>query len=58
MRDRKGNFTNKELIVLDREIGVSIAPDSNEGTPTNRCIIHYSKTGAHIVPTARGKEKP
>lgn len=51
--DRKGEWKNKELVLADADIGVDVDPKSGEGTPTNRFVIHYSKTGAHIVPTSR-----
>lgn len=56
-RDRKGNFSNKELIVAEKEIGVNINQKTNEETPTNQFYIHYSQSGIHIVPTLKGKEK-
>lgn len=51
--DRKGEWKNKELVLADADIGVDVDPKSGDGTPTNRFVIHYSKTGAHIVPTSR-----
>lgn len=51
--DRKGEWKNKELVLADADIGVDVDQKSGEGTPTNRFVIHYSKTGAHIVPTSR-----
>ena len=53
-RDRKGIFANKEFIILDKKIGVSINPITFEKTSTNKFYIHYSKTGVHIVPTNKG----
>lgn len=52
--DRKGQFKNKELITLDRPIGININNETNEETPTNKFYIHYGKKGAHIVPTLKG----
>lgn len=51
--DRNGKWKNKELVLTEIDIGVDVDPKSHEGTPTNRFIIHYSKTGTHIVPTSR-----
>ena len=56
-RDRKGQFNRKELIVADRDIGVNISIEDGAETPTNRFYIHYSNSGAHIVPTLKGSEK-
>ena len=47
----------KEIVTLDNPIGVSINPETLEEIPTNRIYIHYSKTGSHVVPTARGMKK-
>lgn len=51
--DRNGKWKNKELAVADVDIGVNVNPEDGSETPTNRFVIHYSKTGSHIVPTAR-----
>lgn len=51
--DRNGKWKNKELAVADVDIGVNVNPEDGNETPTNRFVIHYSKTGSHIVPTAR-----
>lgn len=56
-RSVKGMFMNKEIVTVDHLIGVSINPKTLEETPTNRAYIHYSKTGAHIVPTAKEMNK-
>lgn len=52
--DRKGQFKNKELITLDRSIGININNETNKETPTNKFYIHYGKKGTHIVPTLKG----
>ena len=57
MRSRKGKFMDRELITVDREVGVSIGIATQEETPTNRAYIHYSKSGTHVMPTARGMGK-
>ena len=46
-------WINKELVVADRDIGVSINHRTGEETVTNRFTIHYSNTGTHVVPTER-----
>jgi SPP1 gp7 family putative phage head morphogenesis protein len=51
--DRKGNWTNKEIIEVDRDIGVHVSLSDGVETPSNRFKIHYSKAGTHIVPTQR-----
>lgn len=53
VRSRKGKFMDREIITVDREIGVSIDIETQKETPTNRAYIHYSKSGTHVVPTAR-----
>ena len=56
-RSARGVFMWKEIVTLDNPIGVSINPETLEEIPTNRIYIHYSKTGSHVVPTARGMKK-
>lgn len=51
VRDKNGNFANKEKIVLSKIIGVNISSMDKEETLTNAITMHYRKTGAHIVPT-------
>ncbi len=41
---------NKEVIDFGVEIGVHRTREPGSGLPTTRGTIHYSKTGAHIVP--------
>lgn len=54
--DTKGNWTNKEFIIVDRDVGYVYNPETNEYEPTNRFSIHYSKKGTHIVPRKRIKK--
>lgn len=49
----KGEWNNKELIMANKNIGVSINNKTGENTVTNKFIIHYSKNGTHIVPTVK-----
>lgn len=56
-RTRTGEFSNQELIIADRAIGVNIDNKTGKKTLTNRFYIHYSKSGTHIVPTLKGTEK-
>ena len=46
-------WINKEFIIADRNIGVSINPATGKETITNCFTIHYSNTGTHVVPTER-----
>ena len=55
--DKNGKFNNKEIVTCDRIVGFSVDPVTGVKTPTNQFYIHYSNTGVHIVPTARGKYK-
>lgn len=43
---------NRERIIVGYRIGLYFEQATKAGTPTNTFIIHYSKTGAHIVPAA------
>ncbi|WP_290457638.1 polymorphic toxin type 50 domain-containing protein [Faecalibaculum rodentium] len=47
--DRNGNWTKKERVITDKDIGIVISED---GSSEKTCglMIHYSKTGAHIIP--------
>ena len=47
---RDGNWTHKERISANKEIGVYIDPATGNETPTSNAMIHYSKTGSHIIP--------
>ena len=55
--DRHGNWTRKEIITADKNIGMYVDPYTGEETPSNKAVIIYSKTGAHIYPVKKGKEK-
>ena len=48
---KAGNWINKEFIIMDRDIGVHIDDSTNVATITNSFAIHYSKRGAHIIPS-------
>ena len=48
-----GKWVNKEFITLDRDIGVQVEQLTGIQTPTNSFSIHYSKKGAHVVPSRR-----
>lgn len=52
----KGNWTNKEVVTANKNIGVNIDKDTGIKEETNRFVIHYSKRGTHIVPTRREKK--
>lgn len=45
----------KEKITCDKIIGKVVDRKNNEETPTHSATIHYSKTGAHIVPRREDK---
>lgn len=55
--DRNGNIKNKELIQINKNIGININNKTGNETKTDRAYIHYSKSGAHIVPTLKGVDK-
>lgn len=55
--DTKGQWTNKEFIIVDRDIGYVYNPETNEFEPTNRFSIHYGKKGTHVVPRKRLKNE-
>ncbi|HFL3632245.1 TPA: polymorphic toxin type 50 domain-containing protein [Clostridioides difficile] len=48
--NRSGEWDKKELIEVDKNIGVNVNNITGEKTLTNKFKIHYSKTGTHIVP--------
>lgn len=52
---RNVEWKRKERVIASEEIGVNIDPETKEETRTNKLMIHYSKTGAHIF--ARKDEK-
>ena len=53
MFDKNGNWKNKEVIKVDADIGVNVDVRGQTQQATNRFVIHYSKTGTHIVPANR-----
>lgn len=55
--DRHGNWVNKEIVTANKTIGTYINPDTGEETQSNKAVIVYSKTGAHIYPVRPSKEK-
>ncbi len=50
---RKGEWNKKEVASADHEIGINVDEDTGVELSTNRFVIHYSKTGTHIVPTKK-----
>ena len=52
LRDRNGHWKQTELVNFGKPIGVAVDRSGKE-TPTSKAIIHYSKTGWHIVPTTK-----
>ena len=49
---------NREVIDFGIVIGVFRGPETGSGQSTTRGTIHYSKTGAHVVPAQPNKEQP
>ncbi|WP_236883716.1 polymorphic toxin type 50 domain-containing protein [Clostridium botulinum] len=56
LRDNKGEWSNKELIEVDKILGATFDIEGN-AVETNKAIIHYSKKGTHVVPTLREVRK-
>ena len=54
LRDRKGKFTRKEKITAQEVIGV-VKDLNGEEKPTKSFLIHYAKSGVHIVPAKEDK---
>lgn len=54
--DRHGNWVKKEVVTSDEIIGMYVDPYSGKESPSNRAVITYSKTGAHIYPVRRKEE--
>ncbi|WP_024613644.1 phage minor capsid protein [Clostridium sp. Ade.TY] len=46
-------WDNKEIIKVNKDIGVEVNNRTNKETITNRFKVHYSKKGTHIVPMRR-----
>lgn len=44
-------FKNKELVIISELTGINVEENTGKETETHRFIIHYSKTGTHLVPT-------
>lgn len=49
---------NREVIDFGIVVGVFRDPKTGRGRPTTRGTIHYSKTGAHVVPAQPNKGDP
>jgi len=47
---RKGEWTNKEIVLAEDVIGVNVELETGAETETRRFTIHYGKKGTHIVP--------
>ena len=45
-----GEWDEKEIIKVDKNIGVDVNNKTGEESITNRFKVHYSKKGTHIVP--------
>ena len=52
--DRHGNWVKKEIVSSKDIIGMYVDPNTYEETPSNKAVIVYSKTGAHIYPIKKG----
>ena len=50
--NKRGDW-DKEVVIADNDIGINVDKTTGRETLTDRYIIHYSKTGTHIVPTRR-----
>ena len=50
---KAGDWTKKEFITADHDIGVYVDHDTGAGSKTNRFSIHYGKNGTHIVPAKK-----
>lgn len=48
---------NREVVDFGVVIGMHRNSKTGHARPTTRGTIHYSKTGAHVVPTTPDKEK-
>lgn len=58
LHDTHGYWNHKELIVSHPEIIGTVVDEAGQTQETSKFIIHYSKDGAHIVPTLREEKKP
>lgn len=54
---KDGKWSKKEIVTLEKDIGITF--DANTGIPkkTNRFAIHYGKKGTHVVPIEPLEEK-
>lgn len=50
VRNNNGGWEHKEIVTVDRVVGVHVNKMTKKETPTRRVTIHYGKKGAHIVP--------
>lgn len=57
VRDKKGDWTNKERVRDKDIIGVDVDSITKGEKLTKKALIIYSKTGAHIIPSANKKNK-
>ena len=55
-RDRRGNWVSKEKIEAQEVVGY-VRKDDGDIVSTKCFMIHYSKTGVHIVPMLEEKDK-
>ena len=53
----KNEWTNKEFVEADTDIGVVVDKQTGAEETTNRFSIHYGKKGTHIVPRKRMNKK-
>ena len=51
---RKGDWANKEIILSDEVIGAAVDLETGKAEETKKFVIHYGKSGAHIVPAKEG----
>lgn len=49
----QGKWTNKEFVIIDKDMGYVYNANKNIFELTNRFSIHYGKKGTHIVPRKR-----
>lgn len=49
----KGEWTKKEFVSVEENIGYVVEQFTGNETETNRFAIHYGKNGTHIVPAKR-----
>lgn len=47
---KNGIFNSKETITLNKFIGETYDKELQKYVKTNKFVIHYSKSGTHIVP--------